>query len=565
MAPRSLPSHDVPRAAGKVHNQQAHPVSLLRTRAVGRSSMISRRLSACIPGSSVEGRAAFSSSAPVALALRRRRPAVQSTPLAFSIPSAPETAVSTGRRRGQQRDYSAKEQYARQSEVPRRIHILGTGSVGKLVAHSLRNIANPPPVSLIFHRHRLLRAWEKGRKEIVLQTDGYNVAASGFDVELAVPLRREHGVPVAPADDQLDRLPRQNHVEGTAKDDHEAAHALVNDADGDPSAQGPAETRTGDDGPSLDEQDGQLRDHVDSAEPIHGLIVTVKAPFTVSALSAVRHRILPTSTICFLQNGAGVIQDVNAALFPDPETRPNYVQGIITHGVNSPDPSRPFFAVHAGHGTIALGILPRSESPTSPSSAPPSSPADDMQKPVPFPPTARYMLRTLTRTPALAAVGMPPADLHQQQLEKLAINAVINPLTVVLDAPNGSILYNYAMTRTMRLLLAEISLVLRSLPELRGLPNVATRFSAARLETLVVSVANTTRHNVSSMLADARAGRRTEIRWINGYIVRRGEELGLQCVCNYMLMQMVEAKCNMIERELMDHVPVQMPDLTGEK
>lgn len=410
--------------------------------------------------------------------------------------------------------------------------------MGKLVAHSLRGIANPPQVSLIFHRYRLLQAWENGRKEIVLDTDGYKVPRSGFDVELAVPPKREHGVPV-------------NHESTTVHEhpDNQAPHEVAKTLE----EEEVQEDQTGGSLPG---------DRAKSNEPIHSLIVTVKAPFTISALSAVKHRILPTTTVCFLQNGAGIIQDVNEALFPDPATRPNYMQGILTHGVNSPKSADPFFAIHAGHGTIALGLLPRSSS-SAPSSDS-ANPAEEIQKAVKFAPTSRYLLRTLTRTPALAAVGLPPAELHQQQLEKLAINAVINPLTVMLDAPNGSILYNYAITRTMRLLLAEISLVLRSLPELRGLPNVNTRFSAARLETLVVSVANSTRENISSMLSDVRGGRQTEIKWINGYIVRRGEELGVQCVCNYMLMQMVEGKHNMIERELADKIPIER-DLTGEK
>ena len=37
-------------------------------------------------------------------------------------------------------------QYAAQTGVERRIHIVGTGSIGKLVAHSLRGLPEPPPV-----------------------------------------------------------------------------------------------------------------------------------------------------------------------------------------------------------------------------------------------------------------------------------------------------------------------------------------------------------------------------------------------------------------------------------
>ncbi|KAI4724911.1 6-phosphogluconate dehydrogenase C-terminal domain-like protein [Aureobasidium sp. EXF-10728] len=388
---------------------------------------------------------------------------------------------------------AASEQYARESSVPRRIHVYGVGNVGKLIAHSLR--ADKTPVTLLFHRPHLLKLWNQSDQTIVLESDGHRVPRSGFDADLVLPPRRSHGAPLE-------------------SDDHDPLDA-------------------------------------DDQEPIDNLIFTGKAPFTLSALHAVKHRLRPESTVCLLQNGMGIIDQVNQEIFPDPVTRPNYIQGVVTHGLNSPDPDNPFFAVHAAHGTIALAALPRGDLKDNPSDS------------VPFAPTARYLLRTLTGSPVLAAVGFPPLEFMQQQLEKLAINAVINPLTVMLDAPNGSILYNFAITRTMRLLLAEISLVIRSLPELRGLPNIQDRFSPERLETLVVSIANKTGENISSMLADVRAGRKTEVRYINGYIVRRGEEMGMQCVCNYMMMQLVEGKTNMIQRENLDQVPVVREDLNA--
>lgn len=141
------------------------------------------------------------------------------------------------------------------------------------------------------------------------------------------------------------------------------------------------------------------------------------------------------------------------------------------------------------------------------------------------------------------------------QLEKLAVNCIVNPLTVLLDARNGALLYNYALTRTMRLLLSEISLVIRTLPELQYIPNVQSRFDPGRLETIVVGVANKTKDNISSMLADTRVGRQTEIDYINGWIVKRGEELGVRCLMNYMIMQMVKGKAGMIAREVGEGVP----------
>lgn len=421
-------------------------------------------------------------------------------------------------------------------DLPRRIHIIGTGNIGKLVAHTLRGLPNPPPVTLIFHRYKLLQAWESSPKQLTIQDDGFDIKRSGFEAEVLQEIRREHGVPI-------EREQHTPHDSNTNVRPHEAAEVQR----GYLSTYKPVDQLQSEDArPSSD-------------EPIHNLIVTTKAFHTVAALLSLKHRLSPTSTICLLQNGLGIIDELNEKLFPDAAERPNYMQGIITHGVNVPPEMAerdPFYAVHAGRGTVALGLLPRDNEDRSPIALARRSPGalDNTGR---WAPSSRYLLRTLTRSPILCAVGHTPTELLQLQLEKLAVNSIINPLTVLLDTRNGHILYNFALTRTMRLMLAETSLVIRSLPELRGLANVQNRFSAARLETLVVSVANTTQDNISSMLADVRASRKTEIEYINGYIVRRGEELGIKCLVNYAIMHTVIGKSNIMQRQSRDEVPME--------
>lgn len=428
-------------------------------------------------------------------------------------------------------------QYATQTSVPRRVHILGTGSIGKLVAHSIRGIANPPPITLLLHKRGLLSAWENSSKEITVQDDGIEIRRKGFDAELMPLVRRQHGVELNDGEpdfyDNADNLKPHQAAQLARNQQRSQKEQKEQQNFEDAEVVGPA---------TADEHD-----------TIHNLIVTTKAPFTISALANIRHRITPESTICFLQNGMGMIEEVNERLFPDEEERPNYMQGIITHGVNVPPTiaqRNPFYAVHAGHGTISLSLIPSYKAKKSSTDLiRGGEDIHDTQSEL-WADTSRYLLRTLTRTPVLCAVGFTPTELLQLQLEKLAVNSVLNPLTVLLDARNGSILYNFAITRTMRLLLAETSLVIQSLPELQNIPNIATRFSSQRLETLVVSVANTTRDNISSMLADVRAGRQTEVEYINGYIVKRGEEMGIKCVVNYSTMQMVIGKAAVTQREV---------------
>ncbi|GME27871.1 Ketopantoate reductase ApbA/PanE [Neofusicoccum parvum] len=295
----------------------------------------------------------------------------------------------------------------------------------------------------------------------------------------------------------------------------------------------------------------------EATDPIHNLIITTKAPSTVAAISAIKHRLTSSSTICFLQNGMGVIDEVNKELFPDESTRPTYIQGIISHGVHS---SAPFSATHAGVGTIQLGILPRGPLSTQ-SDADSSTGAEFSSSSGEFSrdwwaPSARYLLRTLTRCPALCAIGLSPTDLLCAQLEKLAVNCLVNPMTALLDVRNGALLYNFHLTRVMRLLLSEISLVIRSLPELQGVPNLDSRFATSRLETLAVSVADKTGENVSSMLADVRRGLQTEVDYINNYIVKRGDEVGVRCVMNYMVVCLVNGKQMITKREIDEDITI---------
>ncbi|KAF1995800.1 hypothetical protein P154DRAFT_526066 [Amniculicola lignicola CBS 123094] len=420
--------------------------------------------------------------------------------------------------------------YRTKPVLDRRIHILGLGSVGIFIAHSLRGIPNPPPTTLLFHRRKYIEHWNSGKNQkLSLVTDYGTEKREGYDVEYVVPRYRRHG----------------------------------------------KETGMKADGSQLEASTEHLQEG-ESNEPISSLIVCTKTPLVLQALSAVKHRLHKKSVILFMQNGMGTVDEVNREIFPDPETRPYYMLGINSHGMHGV-PDDPFTIVHAGFGTICLGALPPErlggnapyspprkdfrpfghsepvtpKHPANPDSDAPAAQASTFK----WGPNHRYLLRTLLRTPALCATGFSPPDLLQMQLEKLAVNCVINPLTVMLDARNGSVLYNYHLTRVMRLLLSEISLVIRNLPELQYIPNVSQRFDPGRLESMVVGVANRTKDNISSMLADVRAGRRTEIDYINGWIVKRGEEQGVSCLVNYMLLRMVKGKAGMVQLEMGEDVP----------
>jgi len=148
------------------------------------------------------------------------------------------------------------------------------------------------------------------------------------------------------------------------------------------------------------------------------------------------------------------------------------------------------------------------------------------------------MIRQLLDAEDLEATMASPVKLKKAQLLKLIINAMINPLTAIFNCKNGQLFDQEPRTTLMKALLVEAGAVARALLPASG--RGADVFSDEQLTELVLSVADKTGQNTSSMLQDIRARRQTEIDYINGYIVRQGMGLGLPCPKNSRLVDMVK-------------------------
>ncbi|PYH40702.1 ketopantoate reductase family protein [Aspergillus saccharolyticus JOP 1030-1] len=337
--------------------------------------------------------------------------------------------------------------------APPPIHILGLGSIGTFIAHSLRSLPTRPPVTLLLHRPGLYDQLvaRQGNLRLQIGESGPSAEQGGFDVEL------------------------------------------------------------------LGQQE---------STPIQCLIVTVKASATLAALQSIHHRLNRQSTVCLLQNGLGQIEQLNAQLFPHPDTRPTYISGIMRLGVYL---RAPFDAVLAGMtGSVTVGIVGGHGAARSAESSESAS--------------TRYLLDRLTESPILSCTEAPWTELFQAQLLKLSANCIINPLTALLDVRNGALLHNLEVLPLQRQLLHEVSQVFQRLPALQSHPDAQQQFSSASLEASLVSVIQQTASNSSSMREDLHKGRATEIEFINGWVVQQGEKLGVDCSANRLLRQLIRAK-----------------------
>ncbi|MEI6808025.1 MAG: 2-dehydropantoate 2-reductase, partial [bacterium] len=115
---------------------------------------------------------------------------------------------------------------------------------------------------------------------------------------------------------------------------------------------------------------------------------------------------------------------------------------------------------------------------------------------------------------------------------KLVVNAAINPLTAVLNVPNGYLLSDPVAKKTMLEAADEAATVAKA-------KGVSLAFRNPRNE--VETVCRATSENISSMLQDVRLHRKTEIEVINGAIVREARRMGVPVPVNSMLLRRVLA------------------------
>ncbi|KAM0323658.1 hypothetical protein ACHAQA_008593 [Verticillium albo-atrum] len=214
------------------------------------------------------------------------------------------------------------------------------------------------------------------------------------------------------------------------------------------------------------------------------------------------------------------MEDVSEELFQNAETRPNYIIGVISHGVTL---NSPFNITHTGSASTSLGLVPRAGS----------------LKDQNLRPSDPYLLQSMPLVPRLNATAYSFLDVFQIQLEKLAVNAFCNPICALNNAKTK---FLFTIPKTQRAMLAEISRVICSLPELQGVPGVLERFSTDRLEATVSDVIKKNAETTCSMVFDIRHGRKTDVAFINGYWSRRGREVGVPTPLNDDLVRQIQEK-----------------------
>jgi 2-dehydropantoate 2-reductase len=127
------------------------------------------------------------------------------------------------------------------------------------------------------------------------------------------------------------------------------------------------------------------------------------------------------------------------------------------------------------------------------------------------------------------SVVIPP-DIHPWIWGKLVVNAAINPLTSILGVANGELIKDQRNRFVMDILIQEAVSVTKAHGVILPFTDPASTTAEIILKTS---------ENISSMLRDFRRGGETEIKDINGVIVRLAEKYRIPVPANRLLLRLV--------------------------
>lgn len=229
------------------------------------------------------------------------------------------------------------------------------------------------------------------------------------------------------------------------------------------------------------------------------VLVLVKSFDTKAVAASLAERVRPETPVLTLQNGLGNAETLAAHLRPE-----QVLAGTTTFAAQREAPG---VVRLTGRGACEIGAWHRSAEPH------------------------------VRPTAALLSSGSLPCSVSSNVVaalwKKLAVNAVINPLTALLRVRNGELLECPELEALFAVVVEEVW-------------RVAARYQIAlpippELVAEVRRVCQTTAANRSSMCRDVEEGRRTEIDAINGAVVRLGRERGLLAPVNQALAALVRA------------------------
>lgn len=273
---------------------------------------------------------------------------------------------------------------------------------------------------------------------------------------------------------------------------------------------------------------------------IDQLVVSGRGQEAVEALQSVKNRIDGNTTVCLMNDGLGVLEDVRKKIFEGSDAAPNFLLGHMSHRLAF---NRTYDAVtqlKQGQTKLTFAEAPRMR-------------VKDMHKVESRP----NFVKTLEEAKDLHTTLTPFDQWLRFKLPTVIFDSVVEPVCVLLEMPYQGLLQNPAAQRMMHSLLSEIIQVLESMPELEGSTIIRDYVQSKGIRKFMYSRIMGKRSQPSQLVRRIENGLPTDVEYLNGYFLRRGQKLGLDLRMNLMMRDMIKAKHSQAIERLNSYIPVE--------
>lgn len=272
---------------------------------------------------------------------------------------------------------------------------------------------------------------------------------------------------------------------------------------------------------------------------IDQLVVTGQGHEATEALRSVKHRIDDKTTVCLMNDGLGVLEDVRRNIFEGAEPGPSFLLGHMSHRLAFNRTYDSVRQLKGGEMRLALAEQSQGKALHAPHKTE----------------TRTNFVQTLQAAKDLRSSLTAYDQWLRFKLPSVIFDSVVEPVCVLLETPYQGLLQNPAAQRIMHSILSEILDVVDKMPEAEGSLALHSYIGGKGIRKLLYSRILAKRAQPSQLARRIEHGLPTDVEYLNGFFLRRGRKLGLDLRTNVMMRDMIKAKHSQAIERLNSYVP----------
>ncbi|KAI1106003.1 hypothetical protein F4804DRAFT_302599 [Jackrogersella minutella] len=278
---------------------------------------------------------------------------------------------------------------------------------------------------------------------------------------------------------------------------------------------------------------------------LDNIIVSTATRAVLPSLAYLRHFIDRRTTVCLLEPGLGIMENLNEKLFKSPASRPNYV---ICHSDHM------FARVSSSHyslkhvpGKLLLYAVPRDDD---------GADLDPGMAEWLGSQHTSHVIKLLSTAGDLNAVGLPWHVFLRQKLPSMVFQSLADTISVILGCRFNQIRDDSFVMDFWDRLTEETINIVTSFPELRKHPKELEYFMKDSFPKKLKKKLDRQGVGYSRWISMVRMGQMPPIDYFNGYFVRRAKELGLEHKLNSQVISLAKGRQTSRWKELKLDIPL---------